>query len=281
MLVMKNRIVNSFTIIAVLISLLFPVQSLLAQDLNMDLLKGIEPRNVGPAGMSGRITAIDVVQSDNNIIYAGAASGGIWKSENAGVTWDPIFENYGPMSIGALDIYQKNPSIVWMGTGEGNPRNSQSSGAGIYRSIDAGKSWQLMGLEKTRNIHRVIIHPDDPNTVYVGAQGSAWGDSEDRGVYKTTDGGKTWEKILYVNDRTGVGEMVMDPDNPNKLLVNMWEFRRWPWFFKSGGEGSGLYMTIDVGENWKELNSDNGLPDGELGRMGLAFAPSDTEIIYA
>jgi photosystem II stability/assembly factor-like uncharacterized protein len=278
---MKNRIVNILSVIGMLFLLVFPVQTLLAQDLNMDLLKGIEPRNVGPAGMSGRITAIDVVQSDNNIIYVGAASGGVWKSENAGVTWEPIFEDQGPMAIGALDIYQKNPSIIWMGTGEGNPRNSQSSGAGIYRSIDAGKSWEFMGLEETRNIHRVLIHPEDPNTVYVGAQGSAWGDSEDRGVYKTTDGGKTWEKILYVNDRTGVGEMVMDPDNPNKLLVNMWEFRRWPWFFKSGGEGSGLYMTVNGGENWKELGPEDGLPEGELGRMGLAFAPSDTDIVYA
>ncbi|MDZ7806313.1 MAG: hypothetical protein U5K71_04270 [Gracilimonas sp.] len=176
---MKNRIVHLLSLVAMLLMLVFPAPSLLAQDLNMELLKGIEPRNVGPAGMSGRITAIDVVQSNTNIIYIGAASGGVWKSENAGVTWDPIFENYGPMSVGALDIYQKNPSIIWMGTGEGNPRNSQSSGAGIYRSIDAGKSWELMGLEEIRNIHRVLIHPDDPNTVYVGAQGSAWGDSEE------------------------------------------------------------------------------------------------------
>ncbi|MFP8489261.1 WD40/YVTN/BNR-like repeat-containing protein [Gracilimonas sp. Q87] len=278
---MKNQIVKFLSLIAMFLFLVLPTHSLLAQDLNMELLKGIEPRNVGPAGMSGRITAIDVVQSNTNVIYVGAASGGVWKSETAGVTWQPIFENYGPMAIGAIDIYQKNPSIIWMGTGEGNPRNSQSSGAGIYRSIDGGKSWELMGLEKTRNIHRVLIHPDDPNTVFVGAQGSAWGDSEERGVYKTTDGGKTWNKILYVNDRTGVGEMVMDPNNPNKLLVNMWEFRRWPWFFKSGGEGSGLYMTIDGGENWNELSPEEGLPEGELGRMGLAFAQSNTNIVYA
>ena len=278
---MKRQILKFLSIITLFVLLVIPTQNLLAQDLNMELLKGIEPRNVGPAGMSGRITAIDVVQSNTNIIYIGAASGGVWKSDNAGVTWQPIFENYGPMAIGAIDIYQKNPSIIWMGTGEGNPRNSQSSGAGIYRSIDGGKSWELMGLEETRNIHRVLIHPEDPNTVYVGAQGSAWGDSEDRGVYKTMDGGKTWEKILYVNDRTGVGEMVMDPGNPNKLLVNMWEYRRWPWFFESGGEGSGLYMTIDGGENWKELGPDDGLPEGELGRMGLAFAPSEPGIVYA
>lgn len=258
-----------------------PFNSGIAQQVDVELLKGMEPRNVGPAGMSGRITAIDVVQSNTNMIYVGAASGGVWKSDNGGITWESIFDSKGPMAIGALDIYQKNPSIIWMGTGEGNPRNSQSSGAGIYKSIDGGKTWELMGLEETRNIHRVIIDPDNPDVVYVGAQGSAWGDSEHRGVYKTTDGGQTWEKILYNNDRTGVGEMVMDPQNPNKLFVNMWEFRRWPWFFESGGEGSGLYMTLDGGDTWKELTSEDGLPEGELGRMGIAIAPSEPDIVYA
>ncbi|HCD50871.1 MAG TPA: hypothetical protein DEQ34_00385 [Balneolaceae bacterium] len=247
----------------------------------MELLKGIKPRNIGPAGMSGRITAIDVVTNDPQVIYVGAASGGLWKSESGGVSWEPIFDNYGAASIGAIDIYQKNPSIVWVGTGEGNPRNSQTSGRGVYKSIDGGRTFELMGLEGTRNIHRVIIDPTNPDVVYVGAQGSAWGESEDRGVFKTTDGGKTWKKILYVDTKTGVGEMVMDPANPNKLFVNMWEFRRWPWFFKSGGPGSGLYMTVDGGENWKELTSKDGLPEGDLGRMGLAIAPSKPDVVYA
>lgn len=252
-----------------------------AQQLDMDLLKSMEPRNVGPAGMSGRITAIDVVRSDNKIMYVGSASGGLWKTESGGVEWEPIFDEEKVASIGAVDIHQDNPSIIWVGTGEGNPRNSQTSGGGVFKSIDGGRSWQLMGLEGTRNIHRVIIHPKNPDVVYVGAQGSAWGDSEDRGVYKTTDGGKTWEKILYVNDRTGVGEMVMDPSNPNKIFVNMWQFRRWPWFFESGGEGSGLYMTMDGGENWNELSPEDGLPEGDLGRMGLAIARSNPDVVYA
>ncbi|MBD3617773.1 MAG: hypothetical protein HUJ22_14540 [Gracilimonas sp.] len=277
---MKLYIRSTF-FVAILIFGFLPMTSVHAQQLDMNLLKGMEPRNVGPSGMSGRITAIDVVQSNTNVMYVGAASGGVWKSETGGITWTPVFNDYGPASVGAIDVYQKNPSIVWMGTGEGNPRNSQNSGAGIYKSIDGGKSWKLMGLENTRNIHRVIIHPDNPDIIYVGAQGSAWGDSESRGVYKTTDGGETWEKILYNNDRTGVGEMVMDPENPNKIFVNMWEFRRWPWTFKSGGEGSGLYMTLDGGENWEELTSEDGLPEGELGRMGLAIAPSNPKIVYA
>lgn len=252
-----------------------------AQQLDMDLLKGMEPRNIGPAGMSGRITAIDVVESNPDIMYAGAASGGIWKSESGGISWEPIFDKYGAHSIGAIDIYQKSPDIIWVGTGEGNPRNSQSAGAGVYRSLDGGRSWQLMGLEGTRNIHRIIVHPDDPNTVYVGAQGNAWADSEHRGVYKTTDGGKTWSKILYNNTRTGIGDMVMDPNNPNKIIAGMWEFRRWPWTFKSGGEGSGLYITVDGGENWTEITSEDGLPEGELGRIGLAIAPGKTNVVYA
>ncbi len=252
-----------------------------AQKVDMEKLKGMEPRNIGPAGMSGRITAIDVVSSNQDIMYVGSASGGMWKSVSGGVDWEPIFDEEGAASIGAIDIYQKNPSIIWVGTGEGNPRNSQSQGAGVYKSIDGGRSWQYMGLENTRTIHRVIIHPDNPDIVYVGAQGNAWADTEERGVYKTTDGGKTWEKILYNNNRTGVGDMVMDPTNPNKLFVAMWEYRRWPWFFESGGEGSGLYMTLDGGESWKELTSEDGLPEGELGRMGLAIAPSNPDKVYA
>lgn len=252
-----------------------------AQQLDMDLLKGIEPRNIGPAGMSGRITAIDVVEMNTDIIYVGSASGGIWKSESGGISWEPIFDTYSAASIGAIDIYQKSPSIVWVGTGEGNPRNSQSAGAGVYRSLDGGRTFELMGLEGTRNIHRVIIHPDDPNTVYVGAQGNAWADSEDRGVYKTTDGGQTWEKILYNNSRTGIADLVMDPINPNKMFAAMWEFRRWPWFFESGGEGSGLYMTVDGGESWTELTSEDGLPEGELGKIGIAIAPNKTNVVYA
>ncbi|MDX1637561.1 MAG: hypothetical protein R3281_06315, partial [Balneolaceae bacterium] len=168
-----------------------------------------------------------------------------------------------------------------MGTGEGNPRNSQTSGVGVFKSMDGGRTWTFMGLEKTRVIHRVIIHPDNPEIVYVGAQGDAWSDSEHRGLYKTTDGGETWEKILYENERTGIADLVMDPHNPNKMFAAMWEFRRWPWFFESGGEGSGLYMTLDGGNNWRKITAEDGLPEGELGRIGLAIARSNTDRVYA
>jgi photosystem II stability/assembly factor-like uncharacterized protein len=241
----------------------------------------MKTRNVGPAGMSGRITAIDAVDSDPTIIYAGSASGGLWKSTSGGITWEPIFDEQKVHSIGAISVYQKNPDLIWVGTGEGNPRNSLTMGGGIYRSLDAGKTWQLMGLEKTKAIHRIIIHPDDPNTVFVGAIGSPWGEQEDRGVYKTTDGGKTWKKILYVDTKTGVGEMIMDPNNPNKIFVNMWQHRRYPDFFESGGPSSGLFLTLDGGDNWKKLDDSNGIPKGDLGRMGLAISESNSNKVYA
>lgn len=247
----------------------------------MQRFQGMKARSVGPAGMSGRITALDAVVSDPTIIYAGSASGGLWKSESGGIHWTPIFDTLEVASIGALAIQQSNPSVVWVGTGEGNPRNSQTSGYGVYRSHDAGRTWQHMGLEKTRNIHRIIIDPNNPDVVYVGAQGSAWGNSPDRGVFKTTDGGKTWEKILYLNERAGVGEMVMDPTNPQKLMVNLWEFRRTPWFFESGGSQTGLFVTHNGGKNWERRTSENGLPKGNLGRMGLAIAKSNPKIVYA
>ena len=252
-----------------------------AQQVNMDQFKSMKARSIGPGAMSGRITAIDAVDENPTIMYAGSASGGLWKSTSGGITWEPIFDNEKVHSIGAISVYQKNPNIIWIGTGEGNPRNSLNLGYGVYRSLDAGKTWQLMGLEKTRAIHRIIVHPDDPNTVFVGAIGSPWGEQEDRGVYKTTDGGKTWSKILYVDTKTGVGEMIMDPNNPNKLFVNMWQHRRYPWFFESGGESSGLYVTHDAGENWKKLDEKNGLPKGKLGRMGLAMSANNSSKVYA
>ena len=259
--------------------LMFSVQ---AQQINFSAMESLKPRSIGPGSMSGRITTVDVVRDQPEIIYAGSASGGLWKSESGGIAWEPIFDSELALSIGAVAVSQKNPDVVWVGTGEGNPRNSLTGGYGVYRSLDAGKTWQLMGLEKTRNVHRIIIHPDDPNTVYIGAIGSPWGDHEERGVFKTTDGGETWKKILYVDQMTGVGDMVMDPANPNKLLVNMWQHRRKPWFFESGGPSSGLYMTLDGGKTWTQQTAEkNGLPEGDLGRMGLAFATNNPNRVYA
>ncbi|WP_340202569.1 VPS10 domain-containing protein [Ascidiimonas sp. W6] len=252
-----------------------------AQDFSMEAIKGMKPRNIGPGGMSGRVTAIDVVTSNPNVMYVGTASGGLWKSESGGVSWKPIFEKEATASIGAVAIQQSNPSVIWVGTGEGNPRNSLNGGYGVYKSLDGGKNWQLMGLEKTRHIHRVIIDPTDPNTVYVGAIGSPWGVHPERGVFKTTDGGKTWRKVLFANNKTGVADLVIDPKNPNKLIAALWEHKRDPWFFKSGGEGSGLYISHDKGETWEQRTEKDGLPKGALGRIGIAIAPNKPNIIYA
>jgi len=251
------------------------------QKLDMELLKNMKPRNIGPAGMSGRITSIDVVTDSPDIIYAGAASGGVWKSTSGGIDWEPIFDDQSTASSGAIAIQQSNPSVVWVGTGEGNPRNSLNGGDGVYKTLDGGKTWKKMGLEKTRHIHRIVIDPTNPNTVYVGAIGSPWGEHQERGVYKTTDGGKTWNQILFTNIRSGVADLVMDPTNPNKLIAAMWEHKRDPWFFKSGGPGSGIYVTYDGGENWEKRTDEDGLPKGDLGRIGLAIAPSRPNIVYA
>lgn len=247
----------------------------------MDLVQDLKPRNIGPGGMSGRVMSIDVVHSDPDIMFVGTASGGLWKSTSGGITWEPIFDKEVTASIGAVAIQQSNPSVIWAGTGEGNPRNSLNGGYGIFKSLDGGKNWTLMGLEKTRHIHRIKIDPTDPNTVYVGAIGSPWGEHPERGVYKTKDGGDTWEKILFVNEKTGAADLIMDPTNPNKLFAAMWEHRRYPWFFESGGEGSGLYMTHDGGKNWKEITEEDGLPKGNLGRIGVAIAPGKPHIVYA
>ena len=265
----------------IFLMLLCIVSSLSAQKISMDILKDMKPRNIGPGGMSGRVTSIDVVHANPDVMYVGTASGGLWKSTSGGIKWFPVFDDQPTASIGAVAVQQSNPSVIWVGTGEGNPRNSLNGGYGIYKSLDGGKTWKSMGLEKTRHIHRVIIDPTNPNVVYVGAIGSPWGIHPERGVYKTTDGGKNWKKILFNNNKTGVGDMIMDPSNPNKLIVTMWEHKRDPWFFKSGGEGSGLYITHDGGDTWEKRTDADGLPEGELGRIGVAIARNKPNIVYA
>ncbi len=252
-----------------------------AQKIQMDKFKGMKPRSIGPAGMSGRVTAFDVVMRNTDIIYAGTASGGLWRSTSAGVNWEPVFDKEPVLSIGAVAVDQTVPDIIWVGTGEANPRNSQSSGNGIYKSIDGGKTWKHLGLDKTRNISRIIINPRNTDIVYAAALGTAWDSTEERGVYKTTDGGESWKKVLYVDKKTGAADLIIDPVNPDKLFAAMWEYRRWPWFFKSGGPSSGLYVTFDGGKNWKKRTEKDGLPAGELGRIGLALCNKYPDVIYA
>jgi len=270
--------VRVFTFIFILLIAALPAQNPLS---DMEKFKQVKPREIGPAGMSGRVTAIDVQNSEPDVIYVGAASGGVWRSTNGGIDWQPLFDEQPTQNIGALALDQSNPDVIWVGTGEGNPRNSQNSGNGVYKSLDGGKNWKHVGLKNTHTIHRLIIDPRNSDVVYAASLGSAWGENEERGVFKTSDGGKTWKKVLYVDAETGCADLVMDPVNPNKLIAAMWEYRRWPWFFKSGGPGSGLYVSFDGGETWEKRTEDDGLPKGDLGRMGLAIAPSEPQVVYA
>jgi photosystem II stability/assembly factor-like uncharacterized protein len=253
----------------------------LAQQWGSELLGAIEARNIGPAGMSGRVSDVEVVLSDPSIIFVGSATGGVFRSRDGGVTWDPVFDDQPVLGIGSVAVFQPDPDLVWAGTGEGNPRNSAGVGDGIFRSRDGGDSWERVGLEGSERIHRVLTHPTDPDVVYAGVMGPAWSDGDVRGVYRTRDGGDTWERVLYVDEGTGVGEIVMDPSNPDKIFAAMWDFRREPWFFRSGGPGSGLWVTEDGGDTWEERTAAHGLPSGELGRMGIAVAASNPNVVYA
>ena len=254
---------------------------LAGQEIDPSLFSALTARSIGPAGMSGRITAIDGLVSDPNVLWVGAATGGVWKSTNGGTTWTPVFDEQRVSGIGAVAIDQNAPEVVWVGTGEGNPRNSAGVGAGLYKTMDGGESWQLLGFEQSERIHRIVLHPTDSNVAWIGVMGPAWSDGEERGVYKTVDAGRNWQHVLWVNERTGISDLIIDSSNPMKLFASMWEFRREPWFFTSGGAGSGLYVSHDGGETWSRYTEDDGLPAGELGRMGLAISASEPSIVYA
>jgi len=239
---------------------------------------GLKARAIGPAVMSGRIAAMDGEATDPVTIWVGAASGGVWKSENAGISFEPVFDDH-TQSIGAIRIDPSDPDTVWVGTGETWVRNSVSVGDGVYRTTDGGDTWEHLGLEATERIAKIEVHPEDSDTVYVCATGQLWSANPERGVYKTTDGGENWELILSVDENTGCADLDMDPQEPRILYAAMWQFRRYPDFFTSGGPGSALYRTIDGGENWTELT--DGLPEGEKGRIALAIAPSRPAVLYA
>ncbi len=249
-------------------------------------------REIGPATMGGRINDIEVVASDTRIIYAATASGGIFKSANGGTSWTPIFEKEEIPTIGDMAIAPSDPSILWVGTGESNNRQSSSWGGGVYKSLDAGKTWQKMGLAETHHIARVVIHPTDPNTVYVAATGKLWGPSPERGVYKTTDGGKTWALVLKVNDDTGATDIALDRESPGILYAAMYQRRRTVFGFNGSGEGSALYKTNDGGANWKKItagmpydveNAPTPRPESllETGRIGIDIYHRDTKVVYA
>ena len=270
---MKNTVV--FFLCSFLSASSFAQESLNAGEFFGDL----KSRHIGPALMSGRVSDIELHPKNSNTVLIGTAGGGVWKSQDGGVRFNSIFDGY-CQSIGVVTIDPSDPdNTYWVGTGETWTRNSVSAGDGIYKTTDGGKNWTKMGLDKTDRIASIQVHPTNPNIVYVAALGALWGDSDQRGVYKTEDGGKSWNKILFVNNTTGCSELVMDPSNPEVLYAAFWEFRRTAYSFNSGGNASALYKSIDGGKTWKKI--ENGLPKGKLGRIAVTIAPSNPSIVYA
>ncbi|HEY6768255.1 MAG TPA: glycosyl hydrolase [Candidatus Sulfotelmatobacter sp.] len=248
-------------------------------------VSGLPARNVGSAAMSGRIAAVDAVEQDGRItVFVGAASGGVWKSVNGGTTYKPVFDRESVQSIGAVAIDPSNAKTVWVGSGEAWTRNSVSIGDGVYKSTDGGENWSNVGLKDSEHIAIILIDPADGNNVLVCATGHLWDDNDERGVFKTKDGGKTWTKVLAgANASTGCGLMSMSKQEPKTIYASMWDFRRQGWTFRSGGPGSGLFKSTDGGDHWTEINDSNakGLPEKPWGRIAVAVAPSKPQVVYA
>ena len=244
-----------------------------------DIFAHLKFRNLGPPRAGGRVAAVAGVPGQPNIYYVGAAGGGVFKTVDGGSTWKAIFSHEPTASIGAIALAPSNPQIVWVGTGEANIRNDIIDGQGVYRSTDGGLTWQFMGLKDAGQISTIVINPVNPDIVFVAVVGHAWAPNPERGVFRTTDGGKTWQKVLYVNDTTGASDLAMDPGNPMVIFAGMWQVRRYPWTLVDGGPGSGLYRSNDGGTTWKKLTK--GLPEGPLGRIAVAVAPSNPDHVYA
>jgi photosystem II stability/assembly factor-like uncharacterized protein/uncharacterized coiled-coil protein SlyX len=243
------------------------------------VLDKLQWRCIGPANMGGRIDDFAVVESNPQVIYAATASGGVWKTTNNGVTWEPVFDDQGTSTIGDVTVAPSNQDIVWAGTGEPNNRQSSSWGNGVYKSMDGGKTWKNMGLADTHHIGRIVIHPFNPDIVYVAALGHLWGPNKERGLFKTTDGGQTWVNTKFIDDNTGFVDVAMDPESPTTLYAASYQRRRRGWGFNGGGPGSGLYKTTDGGETWVKLTK--GLPKGNTGRIGIDIYRSDPNSVYA
>jgi photosystem II stability/assembly factor-like uncharacterized protein len=278
---MSKRLV----LILCLALVLLPASPAAAQDdngtpqLNAGLLSGLKLRNIGPAFMSGRVIDIAVDPADRSTWYVAAASGNVWKTDNAGTTWKPIFDSYGSYSIGCVTVDPNNHLIVWVGTGENNSQRSVGYGDGVYKSIDGGRSFKNVGLANSEHIGMIRVDPRSSNVVYVAAQGPLWSEAGDRGLYKTTDGGETWERILEIDEHTGVSEVYFDPRSPDVVYAVAYQRRRHVWTLINGGPGSGIYKSTDAGSTWKKIN--RGLPSGDKGRIGMAVSPILPNVLYA
>jgi photosystem II stability/assembly factor-like uncharacterized protein len=244
-----------------------------------EALTALQARSIGPAVTGGRVHDVEALPGDPSTVYLATATGGLWKSTNAGDTWAPLFDEQPVSTFGDLAIAPSNPDVLWAGTGEQQNRQSTSWGNGVYRSTDGGETWQHRGLTDTRHIGRVQVHPENPDVAYVGALGNLWKGSDARGVYKTTDGGETWDKVFFADRFTGVVDLVMHPSNPDVLYAAAYQRLRRTWGFNGGGPGSGIYKTTDGGETWTELT--DGLPAGDKGRIGLAVPDTRPQTVYA
>src|SRR2546430_5799717 len=244
-----------------------------------DSLNNVKFRNLGPSVGGGRVAAVVGVPGDRNTYYVGAGGGGVWKTTDGGDSWEAVFKDQPTASIGAIALAPSNSNVVWVGTGEGNPRNDVVDGRGVFMSPDAGKSWRFMGLGDVGQITRIVIDPANPDVVFVAALGHVWAPNAERGVFRTADGGKTWQKVLFVNDTTGAADLVMVPGNPRVLFAGVWQFVRYPWEFVSGGAGSGIYRSKDGGLTGERLKE--GLPAGPLGRIALAIGAAHPSPRYA
>ena len=236
-------------------------------------------RQVGPF-RGGRVLAVTGVPGEPNVFYFGGASSGVWKSIDAGTNWQPLFDKQPIASIGAIAVAQSDHNVIYVGSGEACIRGNISYGNGVYKSIDAGKTWKNVGLKDTQHIGAVIIDPRNPNIVFVAALGHAYGQNEERGVFRTTDGGATWQKVLYKDNKTGAIDVVFDPNNANTLFASLWEVYRNPWSLNSGGPGSGLYKSTDGGSTWTHIEG-HGLPAGIMGRIGVSVSGADSNKVYA
>ena len=239
----------------------------------------LQYREIGPALMGGRIADLAVVESKPQVFYIATGTGGVWKTENHGTSWTPLFDDQPTSSIGDVTLDQSNPNLVWVGTGEPQNRQSSGWGNGVYKSTDAGNTWRHMGLDATKHIGRILIHPRDPDIVYVAAVGDLWGPNEERGVFRTHDGGETWEAVLQIDEHTGAIDLAMDPGDPNTIFAAMYQRQRTGWGFNGGGPGSGLHRTLDGGDSWTELT--RGLPEGDKGRIGVDVFRQDGNVVYA
>ncbi|GMR12668.1 MAG: hypothetical protein BMS9Abin29_0859 [Gemmatimonadota bacterium] len=264
-----------------LLAILPFVPGLTAQEpeLTAPTVLGLTLREIGPALTSGRISDFAVNPENHSEYYVATASGGVWKTVNAGTTFEPIFEGEGSYSIGSVTLDPSNPNVVWVGTGENNGQRSVAYGDGVYKSVDGGRNWERKGLEQSEHIGQILVDPRDSDVVFVAAQGPLWSPGGDRGLYKTADGGETWIKVLEISENTGVNEVVMDPRDPDVMYASAWQRRRHVWTFIGGGPESGLYKSTDGGENWRKITS--GLPSVDLGRIGLCVSPVDPDYVYA